>query len=216
MAVFPVFMDLSGKKCVVIGGGKVASRKIATLIDFHAEIVVVSPALSGELQKLVQRGAITHIAQKYLETDLAGALLVVAATDDRTVNEQVYHDAVKSGALVNTADNPEHCTFIFPAVIKKGDLVIGISTSGKYPALSKRIRKEIGNLLTQSMDTDLIGILAKCRERALAEIKNEADRPKILARLLDEVVFGDETNDNQSIDTKIAMIFGEYQNEKDH
>ena len=165
MAVFPVFIDLSGKKCVVIGGGKVAGRKIAALVDFDAEILVVSPALSGELQELQQRGKIIHSAGEYSETDLAGAFLAVAATNDRTVNEQVYHDAVKNGILVNTADNPAQCTFIFPAVVKKDDLVIGISTSGKYPGLSKSIRQMIAQMLAGG----LIPVLSEYWKHAVPE-----------------------------------------------
>jgi precorrin-2 dehydrogenase/sirohydrochlorin ferrochelatase len=216
MAVFPVFIDLSGKKCVVIGGGKVASRKIAALVDFDAEILVVSPALSGELQELQQRGKIIHSAGEYSETDLAGAFLAVAATNDRTVNEQVYHDAVKNGILVNTADNPAQCTFIFPAVVKKDDLVIGISTSGKYPGLSKSIRQMIDQMLARRIDTGIIGILETCRARALAEIESEARRREILDRILDEAVFGAEITDSRQVCAKIEMIFGEYQNEKDN
>lgn len=216
MAVFPIFHDLSGKKCVVIGGGTVAARKIATLVDFDAEVVVVSPALSQPLQDMLRRGRITYIPEKYAETDLAGAFLVVAATDNRMVNEKIYHDAVKNGIWVNVADNPRQCNFIFPSVIKKGDLVIGISTSGKYPALSKRIRKEIDNLLTQRMKADILEVLEKFRQKVFFEIENEAERSKILARILDEVAFRDVTNDNQPIDTKIASILGEFQNEKDH
>ncbi len=216
MAFFPVFIDLSGKKSVVIGGGKVAGRKIDALVDFDAEILVVSPALSGEVQEFQQRGKITHIAREYSETDLAGAFLAVAATNDRTVNEKVYHDAVKNGILVNSADNPAQCTFIFPAVVKKDDLVIGISTSGKYPALSKCIRKKIDQMLTGSIDRGMIGILETCRERALAEIKSETRRRDILDRILDEAVFGAETTDNRQVWARIEMIFGEYQNEEDN
>jgi precorrin-2 dehydrogenase/sirohydrochlorin ferrochelatase len=216
MAVFPVFIDLSGKKCVVIGGGKVASRKTAALVDFDAEILVVSPALSGELQEFQQRGKIIHSAGEYSETDLTGAFLAVAATNDRTVNEQVYHDAVKNGILVNTADNPAQCTFIFPAIVKKDDLVIGISTSGKYPGLSKSIRQMIDQMLARRIDTGIIGILETCRARALAEIESEARRREILDRILDEAVFGAEVTDSRQVCAKIEMIFGEYQNEKDN
>lgn len=191
MSVFPLFIDLRARKCVVVGGGRIAARKIGALIDFNAEIVVISPEIIDKILELKQNGALTHLERTYSEGDLEGAFLVIAATSDKAVNERIAEEAGKKNIFVNVADDAEKCTFIFPSVVKKNELVIGITTSGNYPVLSKSIRKKIEKLLG-NLDEGTTEMLRKCRERASAEIRNEGIRTELLNRILEEAVFCDD------------------------
>jgi len=168
MALFPMFIDLEAKKCVVVGGGKVAARKVETLIAFGAEIIVVSPFLTDRLRELKENGAFTHHEKAYAADDLEGAFLAVAAASDREVNSRVAEDAANRHIFVNVADDLKKCTFVFPAVAKKDGIVIGITTSGILPHLSKMIREKIENMLA-GFDGTLLESLGKQRRKALAE-----------------------------------------------
>jgi len=214
MAVFPLFIDLKARKCVVAGGGKVASRKIQALVEFNAEIIVVSPSVTAYISELGRAGKLLHIQREYFEDDIEGAFLVIAATSDKQVNEKVYQDAVKKGIFVNIADNPEKCTFIFPSIVKRDELVIGISTSGSYPALSKSLRKKIEGLIEGKMNKNITGLLSECRKRAASQISSSDKRKEIINRILDEAVFCDDITDEKQMTEKIEGIFGEYGDEK--
>ncbi|MBI3793143.1 MAG: bifunctional precorrin-2 dehydrogenase/sirohydrochlorin ferrochelatase [Nitrospinae bacterium] len=139
---YPVMMDLRGRKCVVVGGGEVSARKAETLLECGAKVTVVSPELETSLEYLVRNGKISHVKEEYRKGALDGAAIAVAATDREEVNRAVYADATAGGIPVNVVDVPELCTFIVPSVVERGDLIIAISTSGKSPAMAKRIRKE--------------------------------------------------------------------------
>lgn len=210
MSVFPLFIDLRDRKCVVFGGGRIAARKIETLMDFHAEMIVISPEITDEIQKLKQSGVLTHLEKTYSEGDLEGVFLVIAATSDRAVNARIAEEAGKKNIFVNVADNPERCTFIFPSVVKKNELVIGITTSGSYPALSKNIREKIEKLLV-NLDEGTAEMLRKCRERASIEIKNAEIRTELLNRILEEAVFCDKKLNRQQI---IERIFCEVEDDE--
>lgn len=151
MRYYPVYLDLRGRRCVVIGGGPVAEGKVSGLLQAEARVTVVSPRLTPELRKAADEGHIVHIARRYQAGDLAGAFLAISATDDRAVNEQVWQEATgrnitsaaRSAGLVNVVDDPPHCTFIAPSIVRRGDLTIAISTSGKAPALAVRLRQQL-------------------------------------------------------------------------
>lgn len=136
-------MDLNGRDCVVIGGGEVAARKVESLLSCGAAVTVIAPKLAHDIAVLAKGGAVTHVAAEYSRRSLAGRALVIAATDNEKVNHAVYEDAVHEGVPVNVVDVPELCTFIVPSVVERGDLLIAISTSGKSPAMAKRIRREM-------------------------------------------------------------------------
>ncbi len=136
---YPAFFNVRGKSCVVIGGGKVALRKVRTLLAHGANVKVVSPYLCLELSQLADSGRIEVIRQNYQPGDLKGAFLVIAAaTSD--VNKKVTDDARQEKALLNVADNPEQSDFIVPTCLHRGDLTIAVSTAGKSPALARKIR----------------------------------------------------------------------------
>ena len=143
MKYYPVFLDISGKKCVVVGGGEVAARKVGRLLDCGAEVFIVSPKLTDQLITLKAEGAIEHIADNYNAQYLKGAALIIGATDDEKTNEAISADARSLGIPVNIVDDPQKCDFILPSVVERGDLAIAIGTGGKSPALARYLRKEL-------------------------------------------------------------------------
>ena len=140
---YPVFLDLAGKSCLVIGGGGVALRKVETLLEHGAKLKVISPRLSAELDRLAAEEVIEAEARQYADGDLAGAFLVVAATDNAEVNGRVSREAKRLGLLVNVVDDAARSNFIVPSSLRRGDIVIAISTSGTSPALARKIRTEL-------------------------------------------------------------------------
>jgi len=142
-ALFPMFVKLEGRRCVVVGGGPIAESKVESLLASGASVTVVSPALTGTLERLQRHGAFVWHARRFQATDLPGAFLVIAATSDDATNDAVYREADRTGILCNAVDQPPRCHFYFPAVVQRGDLQIAISTAGRSPSLAQRLRKEL-------------------------------------------------------------------------
>lgn len=187
MGFFPLFVDLSGRRVLIVGGGTVAERKIRALLGFGAAPLVVSPQVTDEVRRLANTGAVRFFARKYRPGDLAGAALAVAATNDREVNRAVSRDARKREIPVNVVDDPELCTFYFPAIVRRGDFVVGISTSGSYPALAKYARSRIEKTFPESCG-EILEKLKWERLRAMREIPDPEERKKELDRLLREAI----------------------------
>lgn len=143
MAYYPIFLNLEGKKCVVVGGGEVALRKVRALLDSGARVVVVSPTLNPDLAQLARVETISLISREYEPKDLKDAVIVVAATDIAEVNQNIAKKARKHGILVNVVDRPEESDFIMPSLVRRGDLILAASTSGASPALAKKIRMRL-------------------------------------------------------------------------
>lgn len=144
MRTYPLnLVGLEDRRCVVVGGGTVAARKAAGLVAAGARPVVISPALGDDLMDMQTAGQVEHIPRGYLPGDLEGAFLVIAATGDPALNRQIWERGSGEGALVNVVDAPERCHFFAPAIVRRGDLVVGISTGGTAPALAARIRAEL-------------------------------------------------------------------------
>ena len=141
MRYYPIHLDIRNRHCLVVGGGSVGTRKTETLLDCGAKVTVVSPRASEKLHELAQASSISLKNRSYRTTDLKGIFLVIGATDDETLNQQISHDAESRDTLCNIADRPQVCNFILPSIVHRGDLVITISTSGKSPALSKHRRR---------------------------------------------------------------------------
>ncbi len=171
MPLFPVFIDLSDRKVLVIGGGEVATRKVKSLVRFTRNITVVAPEVTGEIRRLAEEGKVKVKRRRFMSSDLKGADLVIVAVDDERVQKRVYELCRKRGVLCNAVDSPEWCTFVFPSLIVRGDLVIGISTSGKAPALSRRVREMVERSLPENIEEVLRRVsserssLKKGRER---------------------------------------------------
>lgn len=176
---YPVFLNLKGKKCVVVGGGKVAERKALSLLRSGAEVIVISPECTGRLKKENLKGRIKYISRVYKKGDLKNAFLVIAATDSGETNKRISEDAPY---LVNVVDMPLLCNFIVPSVVRRGPLTIAVSTSGISPSLARTIRKELEGLYGREFEKHL-NYIKKMRVKALSGIKNNKERIKFLRGL---------------------------------
>ena len=143
MSYYPILVDLKGKKVIVVGGGAVAHRKIERLLEYGAQVHVISKELTAPLTTYLEEGKIELLGREFKENDLKGAFMVIAATNDALFNQRVSKAARKRGLLINAVDQPSDCNFIVPSILKRGDLLIAVSTSGKSPALAKKVREEL-------------------------------------------------------------------------
>ena len=143
MKYYPVFLDIKGRNCVIIGGGEVALRKAERLLDCGAKVSIISPKLTPELTALKDKGLITHVASEYSGGLIDKAALIIGATDDEKINTRISQDACAKGIPVNIVDDPQKCDFILPAIAQRGDLVMAIGTGGKSPALARHLREEL-------------------------------------------------------------------------
>ena len=157
---YPVNLIVEGRSCLVVGGGGIAARKVAGLVSCGARVHVVAPEVGDEVK--AQPG-VTWEERPYRSGDLEGHRLVVAATDDRSVNEAVYQDAEAAGIWVNGADDPEHCSFTLPSVIRRGSLLITVSTGGRSPALARWLRQRLEEEIGPEYEV-LLDLLAEERE----------------------------------------------------
>jgi len=142
-SLFPMFMKLEGRQCLVVGAGKVGEPKIAGLLETGAHIRVVALDASPEVREWASAGKIELELRAFSPDDLDGAFLVIAATASRTLNERIYYEAQRRGALCNVVDVPDLCDFFYPAVVRRGDLQIAVSTAGQSPSLAQRIRQQL-------------------------------------------------------------------------
>jgi precorrin-2 dehydrogenase / sirohydrochlorin ferrochelatase len=140
---FPVALELSGRRCVVVGGGTEAERKARALLEADASVTVVAPEVTPGLSALARRGDLGHIARPYRAGDLDGAFLVFAVTDDRAVVAAVFAEAEDRRVLCNAVDDITYCHFAVPSIVRRGELLLAISTGGRAPALAKRLRKRL-------------------------------------------------------------------------
>ena len=140
---YPIFLDISGKKCVVVGGGQVAWRKVKSLLDDNAVVDVISPVVCAEIQTLADSGKIGLRQKAYQTGDLKGAVLAIAATDEAETNLGVSAEARQNSILVNVVDDAAKSDFILPSILQRGDLTIAVSTAGKSPALARKIRTRL-------------------------------------------------------------------------
>ena len=149
MRYYPIFLDLTDRPCVVIGGGEVATRKVEGLLAAGARVTVISPQVSSEIARLRDEVRIAHVAREYQEGDLEGFEVCMVATDDGTVNAQVAAEGRRRRVWVNASDDPANCDFILPSVIRRGDVVVAASTGGSSPALARRLREELQAFLSE-------------------------------------------------------------------
>lgn len=143
MKYYPVFLNLQGRECVVVGGGRVAERKVQGLLRAGALVKVISPQLTKKLAKLKEQGQIVCSLREFRSTDLKNAYLAIAATNDHSINEKIYQQADAQKIPVNVVDDPKHSSFIVPSLVKRGDIILAISTSGKSPALARFLRQKL-------------------------------------------------------------------------
>lgn len=206
MKYYPVFLDVRDRSCVVVGGGKVAERKAVALFDAGADLTVVSPELTPHLRELADKGKITYHPKTFNEQDLAGAYLVIAATNDALVNDAVARTCRKHDILVNVATSPDEGTFIVPSVVERGDLLIAISTCGDSPALARRVREELERTYGPEYGV-FLEKMALLRRRLLQEVPNEDDRRKVFQALVDaDILYLLKAGQVHEADHRIAEI----------
>jgi precorrin-2 dehydrogenase len=167
MGYYPVLLDLTGRRCVMIGGGVIAERRVDALVTAGAHVIVISPRLTPALLALAGEGRIEHEPRRYREGDLAGADLAFVATDAGEVNAAVAREARERQIWINAADDPARCAFILPALVRRGDLTVAVATGGSSPALARAIREELEAYLTDDYAT-LAAIAAEVRREIRA------------------------------------------------
>jgi precorrin-2 dehydrogenase/sirohydrochlorin ferrochelatase len=180
---YPIVLNLSGRRAVVVGGGEVALRKARTLADAGAHVRVVAPKL---VAGFTEDGRFECLAARYERHYLEGARVAVAATDDEAVNRQVARDARAAGVLVNVVDRPELCDFIVPAQVRRGDLVVAVSTGGAAPSLARRLRERLEKEFGPEYATYL-AVLREVRE----DLKRRNLAPEVRRRLFERLTEDD-------------------------
>ena len=172
--LLPIFLNLSGKLCTVVGGGEVATRKVLSLLECGARVRVVAPRFSARLRALARNGGVEHIARKYQSGDLAGSILAFVATSDRETNEAANREAERSGVLVNVVDNPSHCSFVMPSKLERGPIQVAVSTQSASPALARRLREVVEEAvppeygLLAALARHLLGLAGSAKRAAAA------------------------------------------------
>ena len=162
MSYYPIYLNMHGRRCLVIGGGVVAERKIAGLLEVGAKPTVISPLITDVIARWAKDHSIELIARRYQSSDLTEHEISFVATDDGEVNAQVYSDGRRLGVWVNAADDPAHCDFILPSVLRRGDLTVAVSSGGTSPALSRTIREELELYFTGEYEL-LVRLAAEAR-----------------------------------------------------
>lgn len=176
MKTYPIaLVHLEQRRCVVVGGGKIATRKVEGLLEAGGNVVVISPEVSPELDAIIRQKEVEWWPRKYAPGDLARAFLAIAATDDPEVNAQIWDEATDSSILINVVDDPEHCNFIAPAIVRRGEMTIAISSGGNAPALSRHLRQQLEKQFGPEYET-YIRLLSQMRKNALEQIPKENQR----------------------------------------
>ena len=172
---FAAFLDLRGRRCLVVGGGQIGERKTRALLDCGARVTIVSPSLTPGLVALVASGRLVHRARPFRRSDPRGCVLAVAATGDPRVDRVVAAAARRWRALANVVDWPQHCDFIVPAVLRRGELQIAVSTGGLSPAIAREIRRRLERFFGPEYGK-LISRAGEARRRAREEARTAAER----------------------------------------
>jgi len=204
MNYYPAFINLEGKKAVVVGGGKVAERKVLSLIKAGALVTVVSPLLTKRLLKEKETKRIKHISRTFSPGDLKDSFLVIAATDSPEVNSKVADEAP---GLLNVVDVPCECNFIAPSIVRRGPLVFAISTGGTSPAFAKAVRKEIEKSYG-IVFSDYLRFVKTLRSSAMQEITDKAAREKFLKGLASgDILDGLRTKGLDTVKKSVMLRF---------
>ncbi len=173
--MYPINLDVEGKSCLVVGGGRVALGKVRELLLCRAEVKVVAPSICRELSELAEGSAdlpeqavLSLCHRTYQPSDMDGCLIAIAATGDSEVNRQVFQDGQQKGILVNSADDPENCHFTLPARLRRADLLVTISTEGRSPAMASWLRQQLEASLSEGLE-QMLDVVAEVREEIKAQ-----------------------------------------------
>ncbi|ABR46302.1 siroheme synthase [Alkaliphilus metalliredigens QYMF] len=182
---YPIMLNIEEKKCTVVGGGRVAERKVKSLLEHGAVVTVMSPTLTDALQEMVRQGQLLHHQKHYETGDLRGSYLVYVATDDLQVSQACHEEASRENILMNVVDVPRLCDFTVPAIVRRGPLTVAIASDGKSPMLSRKIREELEKRFGQHYE-DVLELLGEMRVQALNEINEIEDRKQLFQQLIYE------------------------------
>ncbi len=183
--LFPIALNLSQRTCVVVGGGSVAARRVRSLLEAGARVRVVAPDLDPSLVQLAADRSVELLRRPYCATDLAEAVLAVAATDDPAVNAAIVADSRDAGVICCDASSPARGDFVVPSIVRRGDLLIAVTASGTSPALAARLRDELAERYGPEYG-ELTSLLGEARERVLAQVPEPRERQRILRQLAED------------------------------
>ena len=213
MAKYPIFLELSGRRVVVIGAGAVAVRKAQSLLDARARLVVVADTIDDMLTTLCQGTNAELVKSKYSKDYLLGAVLVIAATNNPELNKRIYKDCQELEILCNVVDEPQLADFFVPAVVKRGDLQITVGTEGCCPAYAGHIRKKLEQTFTDKHG-EFLAELKTLRKRLIKDVPDPASRRALLGQLVDDESFEYFTqNGPDRWRNRAEKITKEYQNQ---
>lgn len=208
MAYFPFFIDIADRKILIVGGGNVALRKAEKLLPFGAAVTVVAPEVCGGFEAL---GVSEIHHREFADTDIDGAFAVIAATDDRELNSRIYRLCAERNILVNTVDDPENCGFYFPALVREGNVTVGISTGGTSPAFARFVREKVED----ELDSFTLGIgelLARYRPRIKEMFGTEKPRAEAANAIIDMCLLDDVLPADKEIDDLLERIKTAHEN----
>jgi siroheme synthase-like protein len=181
---YPLFIEMQDRPVLIVGGGLVAERKVESLIEAGAAVTLVAPELTPQLQRLATSGSIEVRQREFKDADLDGALLVISATDDPATQERVAAAARARSIPVNTVDQPRLCDFIVPAIVRRGDVVLAISTSGKSPALAAALRAKLDSVITNDVARSA-RILGEVRSHVHSRFADPGRRKEVFEQIVE-------------------------------
>ena len=210
---YPVFLNLTERRCVIIGGGQIAEGKISKLLDSGAKIIVISPDATQGIRGCAERGQIELDLRKYQEGDLQGAFLAIAATNDRVVNQEIFEEAEKQGILLNAVDDMPRCSFIAPSIVERGPVTVAISTGGASPALARKLREKME--VSSALDwADATSVLSKARQ-IIKDKQIAVDPQRWQCCMTDELLTMIQAgHENEALDLLMDLLLGKDSNGK--
>ncbi len=186
--LYPIFVNLAQKKCLVVGGGQVALRKVVTLLEHEAEVWVVSPESCAGIMSLAESNQITLIPRRFMRDDLQHVNLVIAATNDQVLNRTIALYCKSLNIMLNSVDDPGNCDFFVPAVLRRKSLVIAISTEGKSPLFAKRLKEDLSKTITPDYG-DMVDFLGEKRDLIKAMPIDQEKKSELLSEIISDQIF---------------------------
>jgi precorrin-2 dehydrogenase len=209
MKYYPVYLDIKNRRCLVVGGGSVGTRKVLTLLECGANATVVSTVATEKLKELSNKGLIKLKERSFQASDLDDQFLVIGATDNQKLNFDIHAEAERRGLLCNIADRPEVCNFILPSIVDRGDLIIAISTSGKSPAFAKKLRKHLETQFGNEYG-EFLNLMGAIRKKLLSQDHEPEAHKHIFEQLIDgDLIQMIKGGDTDRINSLLFEVLGE-------
>ncbi|MBF0225371.1 MAG: bifunctional precorrin-2 dehydrogenase/sirohydrochlorin ferrochelatase [Desulfobacterales bacterium] len=209
MGYYPIILDITDKNCLVVGGGAVATRKAKSLLEGEANVTIVSLEFTAELKLMAEKGELKIIKKGYDSLDIDKMFLVIGATDNEALNLKIYEDAKARNLLCNIVDFPKGCNFILPSVIKRGDLMVSISTSGKSPAFARYLREKFENNFGIEYEI-FLKLMGSIRTKLLLQAKSPEIHKNTFLKLIEsDILENIKLNKINKINEILRQILGE-------